>query len=77
MVAVGHYYWIMYKPQPVQAIETIQKDNRKHALTHSSSNTVNLLAKALRSQTWPNHAGYSYDSEQEKIMFKDWTPLSK
>jgi hypothetical protein len=47
VVAVGHYYWIMYKPQPVQAIETIQKDNRKDALTHSSSNTVNLLAKAL------------------------------
>ena len=77
MVDVGHYYWIMYKPWPVQATETIQKDNRKDALTHSSSNTVNLLAKALRSQTRPNHAGYSYDSEQEKIMFKDWTPLSK
>jgi hypothetical protein len=77
LVAVGYYYWIMYKSQPVQAIETIQKDNGKDPVPHSSLGTDNLLDKALRSLTRPNHAGYPYDSEQEKIMFQYWTPLSK
>jgi hypothetical protein len=48
----------MYKSQPVQAIETIQKDNGKDPVPHSSLGTDNLLDKALRSLTRPNHAGY-------------------
>jgi hypothetical protein len=39
--------------------------------------TDDLLDRALRSLTRPNHDGYSYDSEQEKIMFEAWIPLSK
>ena len=46
--------------------------------TYSQTPTTdNLLDKALRSLTRPNHDGYSYDSEQEKIMFEAWIPLSK
>jgi uncharacterized membrane protein len=39
--------------------------------------TDKLLDKALRSITWPNHVGYSYDPEQEKIMYEPWTLISR
>jgi hypothetical protein len=39
--------------------------------------TDKLLDKALRSLTWPNHVGYSYDPEQEKIMYEPWTLISR
>ena len=45
------------------------------AASHIS--TDKLLDKALRSLTWPNHIGYSYDLEQEKIMYEPWTLISK
>ena len=78
LAAIGYYYWIVYTPQTVQAIEAIQKDNTKAALSASvlGSNN-NLLDKALRNLTRLNDAGYSYESVQEEKMFAPWSPLSK
>jgi hypothetical protein len=57
--------------------EQYQKDNAKDVVLENPVGTENLLDRALRSLTRPNHDGYSYDSEQEKIMFEAWIPLSK
>ena len=48
--------------------------------THTYAQTLStdkLLDKALRSLTLPTHVGYSYDSQQEKILYEPWTPSSK
>jgi hypothetical protein len=50
--------------------------NWAHAYAQTPT-TDKLLDKALRSQTRSNHVGYSYDPEQEKIMFEPWTLISK
>jgi hypothetical protein len=50
----------------------IQEANAESHIT-----TDKLPDKALRSLTWPNHIRYSYDPEQEKIMYEPWTLISR